>query len=275
MYKNENRVCKTITSENEEDNTETMTTILINNNTIEQVVNYNDNSQTRTIKGEDGDCLVYTSLTVNDDGSREIRNINGDSYVYKYDNEGNIRSIICGDNDIITYEYDTIQQVTRENDSIAGTTTVFTYDKGGNITTKKVYNYTTGEVTGTPIKVNTYSYDDSEWRDLLTSYNGQAITYDEIGNPLQYRDGYNFTWTNGRSLKSVKKAGVETSYKYNQNGYRTSKTVNGKTTKYTLEDMSIVKEETDGQTIWYIYDGDGELVGFELNAPRYSAPLTP
>ena len=30
---------------------------------------------------------------------------------------------------------------------------------------------------------------DNEWKDLLTEYNGQTITYDEIGNPLSYR-GY-------------------------------------------------------------------------------------
>ena len=33
------------------------------------------------------------------------------------------------------------------------------------------------------------------WKDLMTSYNGQSITYDEIGNPLTYRDGMTMTWT--------------------------------------------------------------------------------
>lgn len=45
------------------------------------------------------------------------------------------------------------------------------------------------------------SYTDSQWGDLLTSYNGTTITYDEIGNPLTYYNGtaYTFTWT-GRQL---------------------------------------------------------------------------
>ena len=41
------------------------------------------------------------------------------------------------------------------------------------------------------------------WKDLLTSYNGQDITYDEIGNPLNYRDGIKFTWTNGRMFIAI------------------------------------------------------------------------
>ena len=122
---------------------------------------------------------------------------------------------------------------------------------------------------GTPTKTKSYEYKDSNWRDLLTSYNGQSITYDEIGNPIQYRDGYNFTWTNGRSLKNVKKGDTSTSYQYNKDGIRTEKTVNGKKTKYQLEESNIVKETSDGQTIWYIYDGNGDLIGFELNGTSY------
>ena len=33
---------------------------------------------------------------------------------------------------------------------------------------------------------DTYEYTDSDWKDLLTSYNGTAITYDAVGNPLSY-----------------------------------------------------------------------------------------
>ena len=162
-----------------------------------------------------------------------------------------------------------MEQLVRENDSKAGTTTIYSYDKGGNIVSVRVYNYTTGEVSGTPIKTKNYDYKDSEWRDLLTLYNGQAITYDEIGNPLQYRDEYSFTWTNGRSLKSATKGDLHISYKYNRDGIRTEKTVNGKTTKYTLDSNVIVKETSEGKIIWYIYDGNGDLVGFELNGTSY------
>ncbi len=50
-------------------------------------------------------------------------------------------------------------------------------------------------------------YEDEQWKDLLTSFDGQTITYDEIGNPLTYRDGMSFAWEKGRQLKQVTKSG--------------------------------------------------------------------
>lgn len=32
-----------------------------------------------------------------------------------------------------------------------------------------------------------YEYGGAGWKDKLTSYNGQTISYDEIGNPVSYR----------------------------------------------------------------------------------------
>ena len=39
-------------------------------------------------------------------------------------------------------------------------------------------------VSGTPLETKTYTYGDGEWKDLLTSYNGNTITYDAIGNRI-------------------------------------------------------------------------------------------
>lgn len=58
-------------------------------------------------------------------------------------------------------------------------------------------------------------YEDEQWKDLLTSFDGQTITYDEIGNPLTYRDGMSFAWEKGRQLKQVTKADETVSYQYN------------------------------------------------------------
>ena len=70
--------------------------------------------------------------------------------------------------------------------------------------------------------------DYSQWGDLLTSYNGTAITYDAIGNPLSYYNGtsYTFTWE-GRRLVGAVKGSSTMSFEYNDEGIRTSKTVNG------------------------------------------------
>ena len=69
------------------------------------------------------------------------------------------------------------------------------------------------------------------WGDLLTSYNGTAITYDSIGNPLSYYNGssYTFTW-DGRRLATATKGTDTISFAYNDDGLRVSKTFNGVTT---------------------------------------------
>ena len=98
----------------------------------------------------------------------------------------------------------------------------YTYDNAGNILSVKK--------NGTVIK--DYGYSDPEWKDLLTSFNGQTITYDAIGNPLTYRDGMTMTWQSGRQLASINKDGLSATFAYDANGHRTQKTVNGVTTDY-------------------------------------------
>ena len=63
-------------------------------------------------------------------------------------------------------------------------TYVYTYDNAGNILSKKTYNLTAAGTTPTsPTATYNYGYSSGAWGDMLTSYRGQAITYDEIGNP--------------------------------------------------------------------------------------------
>ena len=68
-------------------------------------------------------------------------------------------------------------------------TYAYTYDNAGNILT--------ATKAGT---VNTYTYGDADWGDLLTAYNGTPIQYDSIGNPTDYYNGWDFTWEHGREL---------------------------------------------------------------------------
>ena len=97
---------------------------------------------------------------------------------------------------------------------------------------------------------------------LLTSYNGQTITYDAIGNPLQYRDGYNFTWSNGRQLSAVTKGTDSISYTYDSDGLRTSKTVNGTTTDYYWANGVLQAQKTGSEYILFLYDESGRAYGF-------------
>ena len=46
--------------------------------------------------------------------------------------------------------------------------------------------YLGGEIVTGETVTHTYSYDDADWADLLTAYDGHSLTYDAIGNPLTY-----------------------------------------------------------------------------------------
>ena len=102
---------------------------------------------------------------------------------YEYDANGNIIEI-DDRSYTTTYEYDSVNQLIRENNEKAQKTVVWNYDEAGNITSRTEYAYTTGQVSS-PIDTVTYSYTDNSWKDLLTQYDGQNIVYDEIGNPLR------------------------------------------------------------------------------------------
>ena len=113
--------------------------------------------------------------------------------------------------------------------------------------------------------------DNSQWGDLLTSYNGTAITYDAIGNPLSYYNGtaYTFTWE-GRRLVGAVKGSSAMSFEYNDEGIRTSKTVNGVETVYYVNGSQIVAEKTGTRTIAYIYDASGTPIGMMYRTTSYA-----
>ena len=112
------------------------------------------------------------------------------------------------------------------------------------------------------------------WGDKLTRYNGETITYDEIGNPLSYRDGMEMTWLNGRKLTTLQSGNDSISYKYDSNGVRTSKTVNG--VEYTYEYLGgQLMHETRGEKVFdYCYDANGQLYAVSYKANSSTDAVT-
>jgi len=152
---------------------------------------------------------------------------------YTYDSNGNIETISNGGTLQQKYYYDGLNQLIREDNVALNKTIVYNYDIGGNLTSKVEYPYTTG-TPGTATKTYAYLYGNSTWKDQLTSYDGKAITYDVIGNPLTY-NGNTYTWQNGRELAKITNGTNTYQYTYNDSGIRTSKTINGVKTQYYLE----------------------------------------
>ena len=176
------------------------------------------------------------------------------SHSYTYDANGNILS-----DGSTTYAYDSLNQLVWEYNTAAGKAWNYAYDLGGNILSKTGYDYTDGQ-TSNPVTVS-YTYGDAVWRDLLTAYNGEAITYDGIGNPTNYR-GWSMTWQGGRQLASMQKDGTALSFSYNDAGLRTEKTVNGSTRRYIWNSSQLMADVGASDAFYFHYSSGGELIGY-------------
>ena len=203
--------------------------------------------------------------------------IGKDTYKYEYDTNGNITDIYKKVNNdwqrLYLYEYDEFNQLITFCDYINQKQYRYDYDEAGNILTETVSRIGAhGQLYDS--RVNTYGYDDANWGDKLTSYNGETITYDEIGNPLSYRDGMTMSWLNGRKLTTLQSGNDSISYKYDSNGVRTSKTVNG--VEYTYEYLnSQLMHETRGEKVFdYCYDANGQLYAVSYKANSSTDAVT-
>ena len=225
--------------------------------------------------GDDGTDIQYTYQNIAGTNRTSTRITSeyhdGVSIGYDYDSLGNITRISNIRYDGIsrqTYVYDGLGQLVRENDSSRQKSFTYEYDGGGNILKRTEYAYTLGEL-GEPADTITYGYGDATWKDLMTSYDGQEITYDEIGNPISYRDGMCFGWIRGRRLGSMNMGTTAASYTYDDNGIRTGKTVNGVKTEYYLNGSAILTQISGDTRLDFFYDENGSVLGFKYNGEIY------
>ena len=145
-----------------------------------------------------------------------------------------------------------MNQLVSVDDKLNGKVYNYTYDVGGNLISETVT-----DSNGTTS--NAYEYNNSNWGDVLTSYNGQNITYDEIGNPLTYRDGMSMTWKNGRQLATLTNGDTSISYGYDSGSVRTTKTVNGVKYTYAYLNGQLMYETRGDAKFYYSYDANGIL----------------
>ena len=213
-------------------------------------------------------------------------------YNYDYDANGNITGIWRGNTSFTnasekySYVYDSANQLVRENlyygsGNSSNATITYEYDIWGNLLNKKIYAYTVGTL-GTARETVPYAYTNSAWKDQLTSYDGESITYDASGNPTNYL-GATLVWE-GQRLKSYTPKDASSGransyvYSYDENGIRTRKTIGNTVTDYYYNGtllMGTVKTTTNsnGSTttskLRFSYDADGKVVAVNYNGNYY------
>ena len=236
-------------------------------NGVEKVTNKFDSLSRLSKRTVNGLATNYTYKDI--EGNQTTTLVNSvetaaGTFTYTYDEVGNIQTVSDGTN-TTSYKYDNLNQLVRENNQKLGVTITYAY-QNGNITERKEYAYTTGDL-GEVLDTKTWTYGNNIWSDLLTSFNGQTITYDEIGNPLTI-GSQTLSW-NGRQLRQIADGNNTYSYAYNVDGQRVSKTVNGITTEYFYNGSILAGQKTGENTLVLMYDNDGTAFGFTYNGTEY------
>lgn len=234
----------------------------LNRRTLRRIAGQNVTTQVETYSYYSPGQYAATNLV------NKITYADNSTLSYTYNSNNNIIAVTDGNGKRITYKYDGMGQLIRENNPYTNLTTVYSYDKGGNITSVKEYAYTTAAELGTVKKTYTYTYGDIHWKDKLTSYNGEAITYDEIGNPLTYRDSLSFTWKNGRQLASLQNGSSVINYTYNADGVRIGKS-GSRAGTFIVSGTQILREINSVATIDYLYDESGSPIGLTYKGTTY------
>ena len=205
-------------------------------------------------------------------------------WYYRYDNVGRVTSVFKKSTNNIAlaptnknsytyntgdlvryYQYDEGGQISLEVNFADRTAIRYYFNEGGNISKKTSYeklttsdysyDYNTDTLTFTPTKTGSttsLTYKSNGMTDYLTWYDGNQITYDDAGNPLEYAgSGMDYsrirgtmTW-NGDLLTSFKNGSSIYKYTYDGDGRRTSKTY-----------YSHYLDTEPTSRIEYIWDGD-------------------
>ena len=188
------------------------------------------------------------------------------TYSYTYDTVGNITQIKENNQILAEYTYDSQNQLIKEELPQSGLTYEYIYDTYGNIRSVKKTE------EGGSAETKEYQYGDTTWLDLLTSYDGNSISYDNSGNPLNWYSGgkqWQLGWTNGELTSATGSDGTSISYGYDMDGIRDEKTVNGVRHEYVTQGGNVVLETWGDNTLEFIYAGDGKPYALIYNDVKY------
>ena len=191
-------------------------------------------------------------------------------YDYNYTDTGNVENVYENGKKVAVYTYDELNQLVWYADTRTGRYIRIVYDNYGNIQKMESYSLGTNWAPVKLLETRTYSYDDTNWKDKLTEFDGDSITYDKNGNPLTYRDDMIFEWENGRILKNINTSDKAIQMSYDSNGMRTQKTVDGVKTNYYYDSSNNLFALTQGNDmLFFYYDNSGEVMSVSCNGTMY------
>ena len=177
------------------------------------------------------------------------------TYEYAYDHHGNITEIKKNGALQAKYYYDEDDRLVWESNLAFNETYCYTYRKNGDRVQKSIHNLC-WVLYGESSAKETIGMQYTD--DKLTTVSGEAIEYDEVGNPVRYL-GKTLAWSHGRRLMSYD--GV--AFEYDEQGRRTKK---GEI-EFINDHTGRVLKSSNG--LQYYYDGTG-AVGLSCNGNLYA-----
>lgn len=195
---------------------------------------------TRTISG--GDVTAYTY-----DNANRLKTValQGKTAVYNYDAAGRLTDRALPNGMTVAYSYDTADRVTsieyRKSDAAPVETITYAYDSSGQRVEKALGS---GSVQETPFEA---LYDEANRLTQITVAGEVfSLSYDENGN-LASKSGpvsgtTSFTWNARNQLASLSRSAGNASFRYDAQGRRIEKTVNGVTTGFLYDGAQAIAE---------------------------------
>ena len=157
------------------------------------------------------------------------------TYRFKYDDQGNVRTYTAGNGSGSTFNYDHANKI---KDLVVGTSNSillserYEYDQAGNRTSVKVVE------NGKETKSIAATFNEGN---QLVKFGNESLTYDANGNRTS--DGkYKYTWNEDDQIVAITKQGESNAfatYKYDEDNRRIEKNVNGQVTRYFYDGGSI------------------------------------
>lgn len=174
---------------------------------------------------------------------------------YIYDENNNLVSVVSGEEETV-YGYDERNQLTSEADQTEER--LYSYDKFGNLVSKTV--------SGNTEDYQEFFYDPDN---RLTYRNGEPIEYDNYGNPLNYKD-FMLSWERGAKLSTLFQWGKNISYSYDDQGFRTRKTINNDVHSYFNDEKgNTIFESSNDEMLFFLYGKQNDLLGFTWETTQF------
>ncbi len=191
-----------------------------------------------------------------------VNNVYKHKYILSYDSHSRIinEQDNVSDGYTSSCEYDFLGRLTRENNQALDKTIVYSYNGIGGISRAAEYAYTTGEISGTPLSEEVYTYS-PHYSDQIKAINDKTIYFDSRGFYGGFKDNVNnvtanYVWKE-KNIKFIQYEQATTfqaiDFEHDAYGKRTKKIYTYYHSKYEqgLEDVF---------THNYDYDTNGRLI---------------